>query len=1236
MRAERQAFAGSAPPAGGRAGVLVVGALAVLAAGAWLLLLGEGDPEAAPAPVRGGGQIELTGDVAGPGTVEGDDGAGSLRSDAGSTSLGVRLPGPGRLTGTVLDRADGRGVGGVTVRLLPVPPVAADVAPLVAQTLGLGDEFGRRATPVATARAGPRGGFSFTGVREGRWYLDVVDDGVLVDVPASARVLASGSGGPVELWVRRGGQVRGIVLDAGGAPVAGADVALGSGAMSIIEAAGDGDATFRRTRTNEEGRFAFAAMPPGDGYELGVTGPGIAVTHVTGIAVPADGTPVELIVTGRRTARITGRVVARGADGELAPVAGARVGAFPRGLVNLKLAREILVQTHGVTGEDGVYVVDGVPPGAADLLAMADDCLPGRGPLVQVTGAGTFTAPDFELARGPVVRGRVVDAATGRPVQGARVLWNILDFDELEGQPSLAPTVVGAMAEFDYPRTDADGRFVAGPFPKEPPYVVRVLASGGYAPARLEWTPGAAVASTEEDALAAGREELLVELVRGASLTGRVVDGDTGEPVTAFQVELEGRIESDPEAPSALNPFAGALLFEDARGRFRIDGIVPGSAKLEVLADGYLTGALEVDLAPGERATDVVVELGRGGTIAGRVVDAEGQPVAGAQVTTDRLVKASFQRLETTRATIEDALAIKGQPRRRPPPVGFLRYAASLGLIKRGLATTDREGRFVLAGLESAEHEVLAFHREYRTAHARARAVAGEVVEVTLTAVEGGGLVGRLTDRFGQPVAGGTVIAASPGFLTGGGGSRAGLHQARSAEDGSYAILNMEAGPYVVIGTRGDENLAVASLIGSLDFGFTVVPADRPVRHDVVLEAAGGCRVTGRVLRGGVAVTDGILVATPEEGSDELFGLEFKASSIENDGSYAFEGLSPGPVRISFEERGRRRRGEIGQGAGGSVVIDVPDGPEHEVDIELPEGAVALRVIDRATGEPIKGARAVLSMGSDDAGPGNAGGPALFADPSRRRSRTTGADGRAAFADVGPGRYALEVVRARAGRGRARVHYGASEVIEFEVVGDREVDLGDVGLDPGATLRGHVRDAAGDGVKAVTVFAEPASGSAARVVTARTKRDGAFELEGLAPGLWRLTPRSSAYAEPAPTEVEVTGGVAPDEVTLVVQRGIAVTAEVIDAATGEPLPGIVAQLHPAGSEPPAASTGLLLRFFQGKGATDGDGLIDLGRHPTGADLTLTLDDTSGAGRPRKSVAVRTEDGDEQRVRVRYP
>ena len=106
------------------------------------------------------------------------------------------------------------------------------------------------------------------------------------------------------------------------------------------------------------------------------------------------------------------------------------------------------------------------------------------------------------------------------------------------------------------------------------------------------------------------------------SAEGRVVDAGSGEPIRKAMVILRRNQES------------GAAAYTDAKGEFHFAELEPGAYAVSALRDGYVASRKEppvvVTILPGKTQSDLTVKLVRTGVVSGRVVDADGDPVAGA------------------------------------------------------------------------------------------------------------------------------------------------------------------------------------------------------------------------------------------------------------------------------------------------------------------------------------------------------------------------------------------------------------------------------------------------------------------------------------------------------------------------------------------------------------------------------------------------------------------------------
>jgi RNA polymerase sigma factor (sigma-70 family) len=201
------------------------------------------------------------------------------------------------------------------------------------------------------------------------------------------------------------------------------------------------------------------------------------------------------------------------------------------------------------------------------------------------------------LEPGRRVRGRVIAADTGRPVPGAR----------------LRAGVVTATA-------DDQGRFTLGPLPLAHCVICARGPDGG---------DFLGVSGQLSPSPVGEEPELTMQLSRGISVTGQVVDEDTSQGVARAHV----RYQSGGKRPGAI----GGLYVQgqtNAEGRFRLV-VPPGTGKLLVHGAGsgyHEPRAQDLDLRFGRAPTGLVFALRRGLVVRGRIRGPEGRRVKGAQV----------------------------------------------------------------------------------------------------------------------------------------------------------------------------------------------------------------------------------------------------------------------------------------------------------------------------------------------------------------------------------------------------------------------------------------------------------------------------------------------------------------------------------------------------------------------------------------------------------------------------
>ncbi len=844
-----------------------------------------------------------------------------------------------------------------------------------------------------------------------------------------------------------------------------------------------------------DGAFRFEAAPH-ERYQVEAAAAGHLAAFVAD-AVSAQ--PAVLLL--ELAAALAGLVV----DAAGGPVAGVAVRARPSGEWDSRLSpRDASPRT--ASGADGRFRFPRLLPRQLyEVSAHPEEHAPAR--LVARTPPPGGKAPPLRLvlAPGQTVVGRVVDP-DGRPVAAAEV-----NLRRVQRQPGMSHgngfTAGGAGTSA---ATGADGRFRFQRV-EAAEYDLQVTRRGFAVTGRA-----ALAVPAQKDEVDLGD----VVLEPGVVLEGRVV-GPKGVPVVGAEVWAW------PDNMSFEHTlFQHEPVRTDADGAFRLGDLRRGEqVRLEVAHPSYAPHSSEVEVPPAEPLT---IELRLQGTLAVRVVDPDGEPVPGADVS----------------AVVETKVS-SGQG------------VFSMGSSSYGLGKTDREGN-LLAHPQPGAYvlEVSAAGFETQRVPGVEVPAGGEArpVKVALRRGTGATLIGRLTDHAGQPLPGCHVQAVPD--LESAEAAPFGRHHAATTQtdaDGSYRLEALRPGRYeveaqgrrqrVAHGTvqleSGTQRLdlvveagvevsgrvtdsagrpiaAAAARLQTLPGGSTFqssTAADGSFLSDWVPDGTYQLFVAARGYAGAVAPgevrVDGTAVGGLEVRLDErsgaisgqILGLDpaqrsrvrveahqpgsdMGFSAVGPDGRYRIADLAPGDWEV-------RAATDYGQQASGQVTLE-PERPEAFLDLEL-EARPTLAGRVTFDGRPLAGADVRLS------GPYDAGGP-------------TAQDGSFRLA-VPPGRYTLILLDPRQGLSYSRaVEVGADGA---EVTIDLE----------STSLSGRVLEAGGTPIAGAAVVAEgvnPALDLSYSGPATRTDDAGLFELR-LAPGHYRLTVSADGFA-PATTEVELPEG----------------------------------------------------------------------------------------------------------------
>jgi len=1106
---------------------------------------------------------------------------GELRTAGGLViPVGVRLAGPGRLEGRVLDVESRTGVNGARVDLFTVPPAGRNLLGRIFRLAKFGDEATRRIAPAAVAATDAEGHFRFEGVRTGRYFLEARSAWHVPDSLLDVRVDTAGGSGAVEAFVRLGGRVLGVVHHPDGRPASGAKVTIFPGPGSFLTRLRGGDYRAFEQATERDGSFLFVGIPPGEGWEIAASSPGITLSHRAGITVVA-GEDVSVELTIRQGGTVEGRVLSVAEDEEgrpqLRPLEGAHLGVVPRGLRDLHFAEEIFETTHATSDPSGAYRLENCPPGELDVIAFAEGHLPTKSRVVRVPPGTTVRAEDIELRTGPMVLVRTVGSG-GVPIPGVHASWWVADWDESEFEISFAPFLLQAVEGFEYPISGENGELLAGPFPGDPPHRIAFWKTG-YRMTTHAWEP-------EEEG-----DEIVVVLEAGGAVEGIVMDAVRAEPVTSFTISGMDRLETDPEAPTSLNPFSGGQLVENPEGRFRVDSVAPGQSELTFSSPGYLSEIVtDIAVVEGQVTRGVIVQLRPGGTIRGRVVDPEGEPVSGAQVLARN--ERGRPRSEWNRRPRMGANSRRARAN-QDFGIEMMEMASSLGAVGPGAVTSGPDGAFEILGLRAGPVSLTAHHRDFAAGGTEGLEVPEneplEGIEITLS--RGAGIHGTVEDRHGEPVVGAIVVAATPDGFDGPVRGSLPVWQGESNAEGAYRIEHLPGGSYFVLLTRGDEALNPMSFLGTLNFDLVNVPENEMVRFDIIDSSAAGCRVYGRITAAGMPVAGGGLFALGFE-SENVLGIDVKIAQVKGDGTYEFEGLAPGFYQLRYGGAGRdREQTEV------QLEVEVPDEPSWRLDIFLPEGGVQGRVVSARDGAPVEGAEVAL-LRSDGVEPSVTGLlGTLLSSESRKRSARTDEDGAFSILRLQEGTYELSVVPPLRGNDANRFAPAPSRTVKA-IEGIVETGI-EIELEPSLSLAGVVLGADSGPISGAEVRAYPRGGGLRDTSRASSDEDGRFSLGSLAPGTYDVGARAEGWADPPLVEVTLPRD---EELVIELRRGVEVSV-LVRGPDGAPVQGATGRLvrldgrgTPASTDAERALVGLL----EGGGISGPEGTLELGRYDPGS------------------------------------
>jgi uncharacterized GH25 family protein len=644
-------------------------------------------------------------------------------------------------------------------------------------------------------------------------------------------------------------------------------------------------------------------------------------------------------------------------------------------------------------------------------------------------------------------------------------------------------------------------------------------------------------------------------------VTGRLIDADTRRAI-------RGGVVWDPENP------LGAVTTERSGG-FALSGSAGDRMEMTAGAPGYLQAHgrdFQFDGRPGP-----TLALHAGAAIEGRVLDPDGEPVEGAEITVQEKQPPGMMRIEIGGSRME--------PRNRSNSRGAYRVSP-LDPDKSWTVKVRADG---FAPAEATVRGI----EPLRTRSG---------VDVTLS--RGHTVRGRIVDGAGRGIRDATVeIEPAPqrhgmrGIRMMGGGAPEPV-VGSSDDDGRFEIAGLPAGRLDLTARRSGfargrvEGIEIADEDEAVDLGdVTLTPGER--LQGLVTDRAGnpleGVEVFVEESGGGGMMMTFAPMGSSEEPPETVTDPSgwFDLSDLSTDARISLRFARSGYVDKSLSQ------------------LQFPHPEPVEVALQ-PASDVSGLVLDPA-GEPIVGARVTMTRSRTVEMGGN------VMQMMMAQSDDTDSEGRFLFEDQEPGTISLTAVAS----GFREAKLDGVEVPEGQDVEDIELPL-----EGGAVLVGTVRFP--DGRPAVEAAVGPVAEGNERFMRLNATAadgDGNYRLEGLAPGTMSIEATHDDYPRVV-RDVELKEGI--HSLDFDFTGGVEVSGRVSDTE-GRPVPNAMVRLLPAGRYwgGPEAESGHDGRFTM-PGVQDGDyRLLAQAEGYAGSDTEQAV---SVAGQPVQELEVVLDPG----------
>ncbi|MHB1034018.1 MAG: carboxypeptidase regulatory-like domain-containing protein [Pirellulales bacterium] len=384
-----------------------------------------------------------------------------------------------------------------------------------------------------------------------------------------------------------GRTIGGVVRDEQGKPIRGARVDLGISSQKYAQSGMALDPSVTLIETDAAGQWHFDHVPQGiDWIEVGLQHPDFMVerSHVLSDTEKQAVENRTAVMMMRKGILVSGTVT--GQDGK--PVAGAKVILGERNSMWPSVSTDAM----------GQYRFANLAPGGALLAVISPGLAPALRSLNVQPGMG---AVDFQLEKGKTLRVKVV-GKDGRSLAGVFASpgsWRV--------QRDLRDIGVSG-------KTDQEGRWTWTWAPSDA--VEMNLSRSGFM-------------SRSKLALVPRESEHVVTLSEALTISGKVIDAKTKQPVPSFHV-IYGRRQEGISDPRVFWDRQGAVAA--ANGEYKQVISEPQLAHwVRIEADGYRP-AVSRELKNDDGSVTCDFALGKGQDLSATVLLPDGKPATGAEV----------------------------------------------------------------------------------------------------------------------------------------------------------------------------------------------------------------------------------------------------------------------------------------------------------------------------------------------------------------------------------------------------------------------------------------------------------------------------------------------------------------------------------------------------------------------------------------------------------------------------